>query len=109
MQREKGMGFFLVTGCSLVCGGAFGRFSSNVLGQGFGLVSHGVHKLAGDERVWLLVEFRGCSSPEKRENIRRCWAIAHVTSKNPWPNPTWKRIEIILFIWFPILLGKGLE
>ena len=29
---------------------------------------------------------------------------ADVPSKNPWPNPTWKRIEIILFIWFPILL-----
>ena len=59
-----------MTGCSLVCGGAFGRFSSNVLGQGFGLVSLGVHNLAGDggdERVWwLLVEFRGLFVAGKR-------------------------------------------
>ena len=40
---------------------------------------------------------------------RVCWAISHVPAKGPWPNPTWKRIGIILFIWFPILLGKGLE
>ena len=35
-----------------------------------------------------------------------CWAIAHVPAKGPWPNPTWKMIGIILFIWFPILLGR---
>ena len=33
-----------------------------------------------------------------------CWAIVHVPYKGPWPNPTWKMIGIILFIWFPILL-----
>jgi len=38
-----------------------------------------------------------------------CRAIAHVPSKGSWPNPTWKMIEIILFIWFSILLGKGFE
>ena len=32
-----------------------------------------------------------------------CWAIAHVPSKVPCPNPTRKSMGIILLIWFSIL------